>query len=397
VSRRRFEHTIVLALAIELSMVIGFTAFIVAPRWRLQPFTPTVDLGVSFVPSDWSPDGGALLTATPGRFKILGWDGSVFQGPDPGWSPVWIDARHIAILERKFGDSSVHLVRMEIAGGDRRTLGPALAQGRLIGDGRGHLAYQSEDAPLMTTVLDPHDGHTVADLAGYRMSSWTRDGALLLTRPEPYLERYYPYGGSLFLWRPGEKPRALGPDIADAGSVAPMSPTGEELACICTVKPFPEPTPNGPERAIYRVPIDGSRPVYLAPWPRHGGASPEIAWIDDTTLAVISDEGLMHVSTAGGSKAVSGLGSSDLGFRTAFGRVFELQGSTVAVLEDLVGGVESTLVVVDHEDRVRMRTRFVGWLPDVSIDHVHERGVVSSEQIRDGAPSMLDLSILEFR
>jgi hypothetical protein len=106
---------------------------------------------------------------------------------------------------------------------------------------------------------------------------------------------------------------------------------------------------------------------------------------------------VLHVSTAGGSKAVSGLGSSDLGFRTAFGRVFELRGSTVAVLEDLVGGVESTVAVVDAEDRVRMRTRFVGWLPDVSIDHVHERGVVSSEQIRDGAPSLLDLSVLEFR
>jgi hypothetical protein len=397
VSRRRFEHTIVLALAIELSMVIGFTSFIVAPRWRLQPFTPTVDLGVSFVPSDWSPDGGALLTATPGRFKILGWDGSVFQGPDPGWSPVWIDARHIAILEKKFGSSTVNLVRMEIAGGDRRTLGPRLAQGRLIGDGHGHLAYQSEDGPLMTTVLDPQDGRTVADLPGYRVSSWTVDGALLLTRPEPYLERYYPYGGSLFLWRPGEKPRALGPDVADAGSVAPMSPTGEELACICAVKPFPDPTPNGPERAIYRVPIDGSPPVYLAPWPRHGGASPEIAWIDDTTLAVIGDEGFTRVSTAGGSKVVSGLTSSDLGFRTAFGRVFELRGSTIAVLQDLVGGVESTLVVVDHDDRVRMRTRFFGSLPDVSVDHVHERGVVSSEQIRAGEPSLLDLSVLEFR
>jgi RNase P/RNase MRP subunit p29 len=397
VSRRRFEHTIVLGIAIELSMVIGFTAFIGAPRWRLQAFTPTVDLGVSFVPSDWSPDGGALLTATPGRFKILGWDGSVFQGPDPGWSPVWIDARHIAILERKFGSSVVHLVRMEIAGGDRRTLSGPLAPGRLVGDGRGHLAYQSDDGPLTTTVLDPQDGHTVADLDGYRMSSWTVDGALLLTRPEPRVERYYPNGGPMFLWRPGEQPRALGAELANAGTVAPMSPTGDELACICVVKPFPEPTPNGPERAIYRVPIDGSPPVYLVPWPRHGGASPEIAWIDATTLAVIADDGLTHISTAGGSKVVSGLSASDLGFRTAFGRVFELRGSTVAVLQDLVGGVESTLVVVDREDRIRMRTRFFGWLPDVSVDHVHDRGVVSSEQIRDGEPSLLDLTVVEFR
>jgi len=156
---RRFEHTVVLAIAIELSMVIAFGVLMLAPRWRLVTFTPTTDRGVAFLPEAWSPNGRALLTATPGRFVVVGHNGSVLQGPDPGWSPVWIRDLSLMILNKEWDRSTYDLVRMDAGGGHRETIGQPLGQGHLIADGRGRVAYQSDGGPVDTTVFDVTDGH----------------------------------------------------------------------------------------------------------------------------------------------------------------------------------------------------------------------------------------------
>ena len=388
----------VLAIAIELSMVIAFGVLMLAPRWRLVAFTPTTDRGVAFLPEAWSPDAGALITGTPGRFVVLGSNGSVLQGPDPGWSPVWINDRNLMILNKEWDRSTYDLVRMEAGGGHRETIGQPLGQGHLIADGRGHVAYQSDDAPVDTTVLDVSDGNVLAKLDGHGAVTWTGDGALIVKRPEPRLGGYTTNPGSLWLWRPGEAPNPLGPDLVDMGNVAPLSPTGDALACICTVVPAtPEAAVESPPRAIYLVPLDGSPRMYLAPWPTQGGASPEITWIDETSLAVVGDDGIWRISASGGSRPIPGLAAADLGFGTMVGRVYSLRGQTVAVLQELAGGVESLLVVIDPQDGIRMRQWFPGNMPAVTVDPAQERAVVSVERQRPEGPSLWDILSLELR
>jgi hypothetical protein len=180
------------------------------------------------------------------------------------------------------------------------------------------------------------------------------------------------------------------------GNVAPLSPAGDALACICTVVPVsPEPAVESPARAIYLVPLDGSPPTNVAPWPTHGGASPEITWVDATSLAVVGEDGVWRVSASGGLRPVPGLAAADLGFATMVGRVYSLHGQTVAVLQELAGGVESLLVVIDPQDGIRMRQWFAGNMPPITVDSAHERAVISVERQRPEGPSLWDILSLE--
>jgi hypothetical protein len=394
---RRIERSLALGVAIELTMVLGFGALLLAPRWKLAPMTPTADAGVSHFPVDWSPDGAALLTSTRGGFDVLGFDGSVLMGVESGASPVWIDQRTILLLE-PVDETTDRLVRLDTGDGRRETIGAPLTKGHLIADGRGRVAHQTVMGPRTITVLDPTDGHALAELAGHRATTWTSDGALIVKRPETSVERYSVDPGWLFLWRPGAEPRPIGAGLVDMGNVSPLSPAGDAITCICTAVPFPpDPPPDGPARAIYRLPTDGSAPTTLAPWPTRGGAEPEIAWIDDTSLAVVGGEGLSRVSASGGLRPIPGLSAVDLGFQTMYGRVFQIRGETVAVLQDLVGGTDALLVVVDDQDRIRLRRSFSGSLPDLTIDAAGQRGVVLTEFTIPGEPSFWDLYTLEFR
>ena len=388
----------VLAIAIELSMVVAFGALMLTPRWRLVAFSPIADRVLTFLPEAWSPDAGALLTRSSGRFVVLGSNGSVLQGPDPGWSPVWIDDRSLMVLNKEWDRSTYDLVRMDAGGGHRETIGQPLGQGHLIADGRGHVAYQSDDAPVDTTVLDVSDGHVVAKLGGHGAMTWTHDGVLIVKRPEPRLAGYTTNPGSLWYWRPGEAPRALGPDLVDMGNVAPLSPAGDALACICTIAPVsPGPAGESPPRAIYLVPFDGSPPTYLAAWPTRVSAAPEITWVDDSSLAVVGEDGVWRVSTSGGSRPISGLAVADLGFETMVGHVYSLRGQAVAVLHELAGGTESLLVVIDPQDGIRMRRWFAGNMPPITVDAAHEHAVISVDRQGASGPSLWDILSLELR
>jgi hypothetical protein len=397
VSRRRFEHTIVLAIAIELSMLIAFGVLIGQPRWKLHSFLPSADRQLSTYPISWRPDGRALLTSMGQGFEVVGSDGSRLLSLGSSL-PVWVDDVTLMMLE-PLDDSTSRLVRLGTDGG-RNVIRESVPRGRLLADGRGRLAYQNDLGPTAITIIDPADGRSLAELQGYSAEYWTDDAALIVKRPEPGLDRWLLHAGGLFYWRPGDSPRALGSNLIDAGNVAPLSPAGDAIACICIVRPVPtNPPPDGPDRAIYRVPTDGAPATHLAAWPTHGGGSPEIAWADDVSMAVVGDEGLSRVSNTGGLRPIPGLTTADLGFQRTYGRVFELQGHLVAVLQDLVGGTESLLVVVDDQDHIRMRRWFAGSsMPDLTIDKAHERGAVgiTENQVIYERPTGA-ISLLEFR
>ncbi len=398
VIRRRFEHTIVLAIAIEVSMVIAFGALLLAPRWKLQVLVPAAGENSFAFPISWSPDGTALLATAFGGTMILRPDLRVYLSQEPGSTPVWIDDMTLMKLER-VEESSYRLSRLDAHNGHGQPIGEPIHWGHLLSDGHGNVAHQREGEPTTAiTVIDPIDGRRLAELEGYEALMWTDDGALIVKQLEPALRRYFLDPGALFYWRPGTPPRRLGADLVDAGNVAPMSPAGDAIACICVSTPFPsEPPPDGPDRAIYRIPIDGSSPMRLTPWPTHGGGSPEIAWIDETSLAAVAADGLSRVPATGGLSLVPGLMAADLGFQTMFGRIFRLRGQIVAVLQDLVGGTESLLVVIDDQDRIRLRRWSVGSLPVVMVDPANQHGAVGTEYRLPGESSSWEVSTLEFR
>jgi hypothetical protein len=397
VIRRRLEHTVVLAIAIELSMVIGFGAFMLAPRWKLQALGPTATGDKLFIPVSWSPDGAALLTSATSGSALVRSEAILLLGREPGSSPVWVDDTTLLRLER-IDESTYRLVRLDAGDGHRELIGEPMPWGDLITDGRGHVAHQILGMSPSITVIDPNDGRRLAELKGYAAQTWTDDGALIVKRPEPDLDRYFLDPGALFYWRQGESPRALGASLVDAGNVAPLSPAGDAIACICVAMPFPsEPPPDGPEREIFRIPVDGSTPTRLAPWPTYGGSSPEIAWTDETSLAAVGDGGLVRVPGTGGVRPVPGLSASDLGFQTMFGRVYRIREQLVAVLQDLVGGTDALLVVIDEHDRIRMRRWSTGQMPVIAVDVAHERGAIGTEYRVPGEPSSWEISMLEFR
>lgn len=391
---RRVEHTVVLAVAIELAMIIAFHAILLTPRWTLQAFAPTAN-GDHFHPRDWSSDGTALLTAAGSRFEVLGSDGSVLLADVIGSSPVWIDDRRVVAIEA-VEDSTFRLVRLDIADGRRQLVGEPLAPGSLIADEHGRVAHQSVIGDLVTSVLDPVDGHVVARLDGYRARTWTDDGALLLRRPNPDLANIHPGAGALFLWRPGEAPRPLAPDLVDLGEVAPLSPSGDAVACVCAAT---SPPVLDPVRALYRVPVDGTTASRLASWRgEHGSGRPDIAWLSETSLAVIDGDGLSRVDVALGKRTIAGLSAAELGFERTIGRVYALGDTVVAILKDQSPpGWDPLLFVVDGQDRIRLQ-RVLGAmnLPVIAVDRAQNRGVVSTDAQLPGEPPVR-LFVLEIR
>jgi hypothetical protein len=80
-----------------------------------------------------------------------------------------------------------------------------------------------------------------------------------------------------------------------------------------------------------------------------------------------------------------------------FGRVFRLRGHIVAGLQDLVGGRDTLLAVIDDQDRIRLQRWSVGSLPVIMVDPAHERGAVGTEYRLPDDPSSWEISMLEFR
>lgn len=391
---RRLEHTVVLAVAIELAMIIAFDAIMLTPRWKFQEFAPTAN-GEHFQPKDWSSDGAALLTAAGSRFEVLGSDGSILLADVLGSWPVWIDDRRVVAIEA-LQDSTFRLVRLDTADGSREVVGEPLAPGSLIADGHGRVAHQTVIGDLVTSVLDPVDGHVVARLDGYRARTWTDNGAMLVRRPDPDLGNLHPGAGALFLWRPGDAPRPLAPDLVDLGEVAPLSPSGDALACVCAAT---EPAVLDPVQALYRVPLDGSKATRLAAWRGgHGSGQPDIAWLSEMSLAVIDGDGLSRVDAVHGKRMIAGLSAAELGFTSTIGRVYALGDTVVAILQDQApSGWDPLLFVVDGQDRIRLQ-RVLGAmnLPVIAVDRVQNRGVVSTDPQLPGEPPVR-FFVLEFR
>jgi len=391
---RRLEHTVVLGVAIQLAIVIAFNAIMLTPRWKFQPFAPTAN-GGHFYPKDWSADGTALLTAAGSRFEVLRSDGSVLLADVVGAWPVWIDDRRVVALEAA-QDSTFRLVRLDTVSGSRTVLGGPLEAGSLIADGRGRVAHQSVVGELVISVLDLADGHVTARLNGYRARTWTSDGALIVRRPDRRLANIHPEAGALFRWQPGDLPRALATDLVDMGQVAPLSPSGDALACVCASRPS---VSADPLSALYRVPMDGSKATRLAAWHSQGGSGqPDVAWLSETSLAVIDGDGLSRVDPGEGKRTISGLSAAELGFIRPLGRVYALGDVVVAILQEgAPPGSDPELVVVDGQDRILLH-RFLDGAnaPVIAVDGAQGRGVVSTEPQLPGAPP-IGFFVLQFR
>jgi hypothetical protein len=391
---RRLEHTVVLAVVIELAMVIAFNAIMLTPRWTFEAFAPTAN-GDHFHPKDWSSDGTALLTAAGSRFEVLRSDGSVLLADVIGSWPVWIDDRRVVAIEA-VQDSTFRLVRLDTVDGSRQVLGEPLAAGSLIADGHGRVAHQSVVGDPVTSILDPVDGHVTARLNGYLARTWTNDGALIIRRPDRRLANLQPGAGALFRWQPGDLPQPLASDLVDMGQVAPLSPSGDAVACVCASRPS---VTADPVFALYRIPMDGSKATRLAAWHRQEGSDqPDVAWLSESSLAVIDGDGLSRVDVAGGKRTIAGLSASELGFERTVGRVYALGDMVVAILQDQAPpGWEPWLFVVDGQDRIRLQRVIEATnLPVIAVDRAQNRGVVSTEpQIRGEPP--VRFFVLEFR
>jgi hypothetical protein len=375
---RRFEHTVVLAIVIELSMVLGFGAFMLLPRWRLQAFAPFGRSDYQHV-REWSADGDALLTEGPPGFEVLAADGSVILGAHKGreQSVAWAGDRSLLVLE--YADESTYrLFRVDIDDGHRQMIGGPLAPGVLIADGRGGVALRSRNPPVTTTILDPTDGHVVTELVGYRPVRWTNDGALILGQPQPRLEGNDVASDRLFYWRPSAEPKPIGPDLLDVGVDAPVAPSGDVVACVCVR----DPAQSGVATSqIYQVPIDGSPGTILAPWKTSGSSGVEMAWLDESSLAVVDHDGFSLVSVSGGRRLVPGLASAEMGFAQTIGRVYPLRGGALAFMRDQTYDEgDSLIVVIDANGGIAMRRHWLAHdLTDIAVDQVHERAVVSGD------------------
>ena len=379
-------------------MVLAFAAFLLAPRWQLQVLVPAAGENLFAMPESWSPDGSALLTNAQGGSLIIRETGDLLLRLTSGTGLAWVDDVTLMRLER-VDDATYRISRVDTRDGSIKPIGEPIHWGHLMSDGHGNVAHQRDgEATTAITIIDPIDGRRLAELEGYDALTWTDDGALIVRRPEPALRPYFLAPGALFYWRPGSAPRRLGANLVDAGNVAPLSPAGDAIACICVTTPFPsKPPPDGPDRAIYRIPLDGSSPTRVTPWPTLGGGSPEIAWIDETSLGAVAADGLSRVPATGGLLPIPGLTANDLGFRTMVGRVFRVRGHIVAGLQDLVGGRDTLLAVIDGHDRIRLRRWSVGALPVIVVDPAYERGAVGTEYRLPGDPSSWEISMLEFR
>ena len=113
---------------------------------------------------------------------------------------------------------------------------------------------------------------------------------------------------------------------------------------------------------------------------------------------MIDDDGLSRVSVDGGKRPIPGLSTAELGYGRTTGRVYALRDVIVAILEDgAPPGSEPLLVVVDAQDRIRMRGILEAWnLPAFAGDGDHDRGVIRTDPNHPGEPPQ-EFFLLEFR
>ena len=257
---RRFGPLVVVAI---VGTVVSLTiaAFAMMPSWEFLPL-PAGTPGESIQSVAWSPDGTRVLTQETGRFVILrASDAAVLMAVD-GYSPVWIDERSIASL-REIGPMRSELVKLDLGADYPSPVGATLGIARLIADRNGHLAARSEIGDVITTVLDPTDGHVITALPGLRALVWAGDGTLVSKTVDPQRQAQGVLPGSLVAWSAGRGPWPIGENVVEYHDSAAVSPSGDTIACVCG--PIGDEAGITPRLAITIVPIDGSPATALTP------------------------------------------------------------------------------------------------------------------------------------
>jgi ribosomal protein L34 len=373
----RLQHPLVVALATTVLVLLGILALSLIPAWSIRPLggSPTPDY---FFPTAWSPDGSMFVTEGPGRFEVAAADGTILVRDQAGRSPVWIDSRMLLVV-REVDRTTGWLVRVDSRDGGREMVGVPIERGRLVADGRGHVAHQSAFGVQATSILDPANGTVLARLEGYRAEMWTSDGSLIVARRDLNMGGSYYEAAELSIWRPGHAPRLLGAHLIHWEDELLLGPSGRAFACFCIST---SPTAQSRDPGLYRVPLDGAPPTILTPWspgdPRPFG---NFAWINDETIAVFDEDGLFGVSSGGNRRPLLQSPLADLTLTGHRRRVYHFSGAVIVVTKDRrIANGEAQLSVIDDEGRLRLRHRFYGWsTPALQIDPVHHRAIVVNE------------------
>jgi hypothetical protein len=295
----RDHRPLIIGFLVVAAIVAIIVPLALLPRWEMRAVPGFRNLGLG-VPS-WSPSGRYLAweeTATV--FDVATADGRAVLSGMAGTSPVWLDDQTIAMLEQT-GSATGQLVLISVPSGERRVVGPIevggpmppdgpYSLGRLVADGRGHLAHQRLDDPVKSAVVDPETGANVAKVGG-RPLLWTPDGSLVVKVPieDLVLANAFYRVGTLAVWTQerGTTPLAAGyVEVTDQPS---LSPDGSNLACICV--PI-DALPTRASEALLVVPLDGSSPEVLNTAGPFGFQGP--AWVDDHSVAAVDDSGLQR-------------------------------------------------------------------------------------------------------
>lgn len=379
----RLQHPLAVALATNALIVLGILAFSLIPAWSVRPLggSPTSDY---YYPTAWSPDGSMVVKEGGGRFEVAAADGTILVHDQPGRAPVWIDNRMVLVV-REVDQDTGWLVRVDSRDGGREMVGVPIAPGRLVADGRGHVAHWTVSGEGITSVLDPADGTVLARLRGFRAQVWTDDGRLIVKQRPPNLGYSHPDAGTLSIWRPGEAPRSLATNLIQMQDRPVLAPSGDAFACSCMSTAS---RVGAPEPAIWRVPLDGAPPTLVTPWATiYAHAFPSVAWIDDETMAVLDYDGLFRVSMNGHRRPMLDSPPADLILSGRSGRVYHFGDAVIVVSRDpRKADMAAQLVVIGDDGRLRLRRRFDAWnLPSLHVDPVRHRAIVVTDPNDPGA------------
>jgi hypothetical protein len=339
----------------------------------------------------WGPDGTAVLAEGGlGSFQIVRPEGSFVSEKRVGRSPAWIDDQTVAVLESD-DLKATRIDRVDLETGRRMAIGPAVPVGRLLGDGQSHLAWRTVIGDAETLVLDPKDGHVIADLSGVRANLWLSDGTLVVKGPAGRLAVDYPERGSLSVWRGGPDVQPIGAGLVELVNSIVPSPSTRMLACICAPVDGRIAVPG-----IYIVPLDGSPATFLMRWaPPNPYGIPMIAWIDDASLVIIDRTGLTRASVGGDVQPVGGLVNDELVRVGGSGRLYPVRDSFAVVIYDSrLRQPEGQLLLIDAAGGVLLDQLFASWsMPRLIVDDIHERAILVSDPIL----SRESLSVVEYK
>jgi hypothetical protein len=390
--KTRLQHPLVVAVATNLLVLLGILSLSLIPAWSIRPIGGSSTLDY-YYPKAWSPDGSMFVKEGGGRFEVAAADGRIVVHDQAGLAPVWIDDDTLLVV-RHVDQKVGWLVRIDTRDGGREMVGKPVPLGRLVADGRGHVAIRTVVGQVATAILDPADGSVLARLEGYRAEIWTNDGGLILGQRPPNLGLLYPDAGTMSIWRPGQPLRSLATGLILLDHAPLLAPAGDAVACYCMATPV---AAGDAGAAFYRVPLDSSQPTLMTSWETgnpHG--FPGVAWIDDQRIAVMDRYGVARVED-GNRQPVINVEPPNLTLAFGFGRVYHFDGAVVVVTKDPRRSTrDAYLTVIDDDGRMRLQRRFDAWnMPSLLIDPKRHRAVVVTDP-NDPGENPLRLFMLDF-